>query len=497
MGRGTLAGVVPAAAAGGVGGAGVADRITVWTAADAIGSIAGLTAAEDGGTPNLLTVSIGDDASIDSVYVKLGDSTSTAGIVDNQRLLDFGSGATGNIGTSTGGLRIRLHGTGNIGAATIGIGINAAQDVYLNVTTNFNIHHAGQDDPTFQFNNGSLAMLDDSVTQRGQALISITNGVYEMHERGTFNVNRFTVDCNHDTANIGDNGLVISRVVRSGDDTWEVRAIGNAVGNVTNLDILTVGELRLSPGGTGNDFTTKPMTIIPGFPISQTGGGNLIQVVSPIGGSAFVFDLDGADAGDYAVFDWTFPFRVSAAGAQLYGWRLQMTESVASANTPILISLEPTPFGGSQTTVFRVDFIGDVLAGNYTGLTDQALIVSAGVSTGTSAGQSITVQAGDGIGLNQDGGTVLIRAGLPTGAGAVGTITIGRATEEIAFFAGTPSVRRADYGAVTDSTTGTAGGALNDAGPVYSQGTLNDNFAQVAATLADIRANWQAYNLMA
>jgi hypothetical protein len=70
-------------------------------------------------------------------------------------------------------------------------------------------------------------------------------------------------------------------------------------------------------------------------------------------------------------------------------------------------------------------------------------------------------------------------------------------TRVISFFGDTPAAQITDYGALTDSTTGTGGSVLNDVGPSHNQGVLNDNFATINDKLDDIRAAWQAHGLMA
>ncbi len=69
----------------------------------------------------------------------------------------------------------------------------------------------------------------------------------------------------------------------------------------------------------------------------------------------------------------------------------------------------------------------------------------------------------------------------------VGTSTgtkIGTSTsQKLGFFNATPVTQRSNIGAITDSTSGTAGASVDDVGGSFDQSTLNDNFATVVQRL--------------
>jgi hypothetical protein len=105
----------------------------------------------------------------------------------------------------------------------------------------------------------------------------------------------------------------------------------------------------------------------------------------------------------------------------------------------------------------------------------------------------IAIDVSDG---SEDGAVEIWAAdtGTLTEVAHFGVSTAG--TRVISFFGDTPAAQVTDWGAITDSTTGTAGAALNDVGGSFNQGVLNDNFATVAAFMADVRSFAQAFGMM-
>lgn len=83
----------------------------------------------------------------------------------------------------------------------------------------------------------------------------------------------------------------------------------------------------------------------------------------------------------------------------------------------------------------------------------------------------------------------------------LGTVTgtkIGTSTSQLlGFYNATPVVQRSDFGALTDSTTGTAGNTINDVGGAFNQATLNNNFASLTDRINDIRTVLRDLGLMA
>lgn len=83
----------------------------------------------------------------------------------------------------------------------------------------------------------------------------------------------------------------------------------------------------------------------------------------------------------------------------------------------------------------------------------------------------------------------------------VGTSTgtkIGTSTsQKLGFFNATPVTQRADIGALTDSTGGTPGTTIQDVGGAFDQGTLNDNFASLAAQINALRTEQRDLGFMA
>ncbi len=66
----------------------------------------------------------------------------------------------------------------------------------------------------------------------------------------------------------------------------------------------------------------------------------------------------------------------------------------------------------------------------------------------------------------------------------------------IGFFGTTPSTQAARVTALTDSTGGTAGTTLVNVGTSFSQATLNNNFAALAATANALVAALKRHGLM-
>jgi hypothetical protein len=66
----------------------------------------------------------------------------------------------------------------------------------------------------------------------------------------------------------------------------------------------------------------------------------------------------------------------------------------------------------------------------------------------------------------------------------------------IGFFGATPATQAASVTALTDSTGGTAGTTLANVGTSFSQATLNNNFASLAATVNALVAALKRHGLM-
>lgn len=80
-----------------------------------------------------------------------------------------------------------------------------------------------------------------------------------------------------------------------------------------------------------------------------------------------------------------------------------------------------------------------------------------------------------------------------TGAAALSVDPI---NQLVGFFGTTPATQAARVAALTDSTGGTAGGTLANVGTTFSQATLNNNFASLAATLNALVAALKRHGLM-
>lgn len=99
------------------------------------------------------------------------------------------------------------------------------------------------------------------------------------------------------------------------------------------------------------------------------------------------------------------------------------------------------------------------------------------------------VKSGDQLQVSLDlDGTPSIRTYVMTNTANV--ITIARETSAV-------TGDQTTIAALTDSTGGTADGTVADVGATFSQATLNNNFADVAARITEIRAALIASGLIA
>lgn len=89
-------------------------------------------------------------------------------------------------------------------------------------------------------------------------------------------------------------------------------------------------------------------------------------------------------------------------------------------------------------------------------------------------------------------------------SGSVGTIQSPDAAAKITVtnagigvFGHAPAAQQADFGAFADNSGGADGDSVEDVGLLFSQATINDNFASVAAKINEIRAVLRAHGWMA
>ena len=75
-------------------------------------------------------------------------------------------------------------------------------------------------------------------------------------------------------------------------------------------------------------------------------------------------------------------------------------------------------------------------------------------------------------------------------------LSVDPVTALIGFFGATPATQAARVTALTDSTGGTAGTTLANVGTSFSQATLNNNFASLAATVNALVAALKRHGLM-
>ena len=76
------------------------------------------------------------------------------------------------------------------------------------------------------------------------------------------------------------------------------------------------------------------------------------------------------------------------------------------------------------------------------------------------------------------------------------TLSVDPIGQLIGFFGTTPATQAARVAALTDSTGGTAGSTLANVGTSFSQATLNNNFASLAATVNALVAALKRHGLM-
>jgi hypothetical protein len=157
---------------------------------------------------------------------------------------------------------------------------------------------------------------------------------------------------------------------------------------------------------------------------------------------------------------------------------------------------------GSSINMFPLDSAGSGATGG--GVTVRGAEATNGAGGGT--GGAVTIRGGDATGGagTRTGGALTLRPG--SGATATGVLDIqtGSSTSRIkvngtgiGHYNVTPTAQSADMGALTDSTGGTADNTVADVGAVFSQSTLNNNFADLAAKINSIRTLLRAQGFMA
>ena len=138
-----------------------------------------------------------------------------------------------------------------------------------------------------------------------------------------------------------------------------------------------------------------------------------------------------------------------------------------------------------------------------TGVVNPSL--SQAVESTINTSQSLTVQAqnnthgaGTSTGgvLNLTSGTGTLASGA-TNLQAGGVTKLSAGDDGLGYFGHARAGQAADMIAITDSTGGAISTTVNDAGVVYNQATLNNNFATLAAQIDKVRTALRAPGFMA
>jgi len=151
-----------------------------------------------------------------------------------------------------------------------------------------------------------------------------------------------------------------------------------------------------------------------------------------------------------------------------------------------------------QLTNLELDLNGNDLLNVGTSLQFDATVTPTidHASVGDVVGKKLTIHAQANNSATLKAGDLEIKPGENAGAGADGDLILGLGTTgieldgagKIGMYGAAMVAQGTDPGALTDSTGGTADGTLADVGASYSQSTLNNNFADLAAKINALRA---------
>lgn len=358
------------------------------------------------------------------VRITLGSDTPAA-IVAGQHVIDFGASVGGAVNTADAVL-LRFQGTGNFnvsGNTYYGWDTGATQ-LFLRLNNTHSWYFAGETSSTYEWQVGT-ATFSDRATNRGEMVCQFSTGVFQLQHISGGATRKFQANCNlAGTAATNASTLSITGTnIFAAFDLWEIHASGTT----TDLFIRATQRMDLAPGGNTSRSTSQGIRLSPQNYMRQDTGGFF----------AFVDVMDMAFGLSTALF-WsptsgTGTGYVYGAGINANALGINTASAAGSAFYVYGADIKHTGSGTVGFWEYRNDgavvstmlLNGDILAGNYTGIDDQALAFKAGAQTGTGGGFDLQLAASAGGGAGaQDGGDVTISGGAGSGGGVEGIIEI-------------------------------------------------------------------------
>lgn len=157
--------------------------------------------------------------------------------------------------------------------------------------------------------------------------------------------------------------------------------------------------------------------------------------------------------------------------------------------------------GASQTLQLWLTDAGVVSSG--TSFPTTAHVRLASVVTGTSSIQSIsdarvvTQSAGSGLGfVLKTGDSVAGTFSIVSPTTGSSMFIVNPSSSSLGFFGAMPATQASSVASLSDNSTGLAGNTIVDVGPTYSQSTLDNNFATLAAKVNALIATMKRFGLM-
>jgi hypothetical protein len=327
------------------------------------------------------------------VNIVLGDHTA-ATLASGQHLLDFGTSVGGTVSAAA-AVMIRFRGTGNISASQDAFGWDTAGGgrLFMRLSNTHGWYFTNETSPTYEWQTGT-ATWTDRVSNNGQMFLGFSTGVIAAYNL-IGNARRFEFDANVGgaAASAASTFKIDGRNVFANFDEWELFANGTT----SFMTLRSGGYISLYPTGINSARAQdEGVRLFPENYMRLTTAGFFAFIdVGNEDWTGVRFCRANSGTGTYYVYGAGIngnPLNVAtdlAAGSSFYYLGADIVHSAGSGTVGFW------EFRSNGTLISTMLLNGDILAGDYTGIANQDLVVTAGNRTTSGAGYLLTLVAGD------------------------------------------------------------------------------------------------------